>query len=92
MQAVPQFTYRKLTAALMLAGMSTTGMAQTEPSAIEPSATELETIMVFGQREAANRALGLYRDSDAVANYISADDMGNLLIRTLLNLCSACRA
>ena len=79
MQAIPQFTYRKLTAALMLAGMSTTGMAQTEPSAIEPSATELETIMVFGQREAANRALGLYRDSDAVANYISADDMGQFV-------------
>ena len=74
MQEFPQFTYRKLTAALMLAGLSSTGMAQSEPSA-----AQMETIMVFGQREAANRALGLYRESDAVANYISADDMGQFV-------------
>lgn len=74
MQANPQFTYRKLTAALMLAGLSSTGMAQSESSA-----TEMETIMVFGQREAANRALNQYRESDAVANYISSDDMGQFV-------------
>ncbi len=74
MQAIPQFTLCRLTAALMLAGMSSTGMAQGGSGA-----TEVETIMVFGQREAANRALGLYRESDAVANYISTDDMGQFV-------------
>lgn len=74
MKTKPQFTYRKLAAAVMLAGLSTAGSAQT--GAQDP---EMETIMVFGQREAANRALGLYRESDAVANYVSSDDMGQFV-------------
>ena len=74
MKKKPQFICRKLAAAIMLAGLSSTGSAQSGSQ--NP---EMETILVFGQREAANRALNQYRESDAVANYISSDDMGQFV-------------
>lgn len=40
---------------------------------------EIERIRVTGQRDAANRALNEYRASDAVANFIAADDMGQFV-------------
>ncbi|CUS48075.1 MAG: TonB-dependent receptor [Idiomarinaceae bacterium HL-53] len=39
----------------------------------------MERITVTGQRDAANRALNQYRASDAVANFIAADDMGQFV-------------
>jgi len=40
---------------------------------------QIERITVTGQREAQNRALNEYRASDAVANFIAADDMGQFV-------------
>lgn len=40
---------------------------------------DIERIVVTGQREAQNKALNLYRSSDAVTNYISSDNMGQFV-------------
>lgn len=40
---------------------------------------DIENISVIGQRQAQNKALNLYRASDAITNYISADDMGQFV-------------
>lgn len=39
----------------------------------------IEILEVTGQREAQNKALNLYRASDAVANFIAADDIGQFV-------------
>lgn len=46
---------------------------------LAPAAANIERIQVTGQREAQNRALNAYRASDAVANFIEADDMGQFV-------------
>jgi predicted ester cyclase len=40
---------------------------------------DIENISVIGQRQAQNKALNLYRASDAITNYIAADDMGQFV-------------
>lgn len=39
----------------------------------------LESILVVGQRQAASKALNLYRSSDSITNFIAADDMGQFV-------------
>jgi TonB-dependent receptor len=40
---------------------------------------EVERLAVVGQRQAQNKALNLYRASDAVTNFIASDDMGQFV-------------
>lgn len=45
----------------------------------DTSTDGMEVIEVTGQREAQNRSLNEYRASDAMANFIAADDMGQFV-------------
>ncbi len=40
---------------------------------------EVERLAVVGQRQAQNKALNLYRASDAITNFIASDDMGQFV-------------
>ena len=40
---------------------------------------DIENISVVGQRQAQNKALNLYRASDAITNYIASDDIGQFV-------------
>lgn len=70
------FRPHKLVSAILLvsagAGLHTMASAQTTDA-------EVESITVYGQRAAQNNALDQYRQSDAVTNFISADDMGQFV-------------
>ncbi|ALO46866.1 TonB-dependent receptor [Pseudohongiella spirulinae] len=70
MQNSHRFTPHKLLVAMLMASAGTGAVAQT---------TELEEILVFGQRAAQNKALDEYRRANSITNYIAADDMGQFV-------------
>lgn len=65
-----KFQPRKLLVAMLMVTGSTAATAQT---------TEMEEIMVFGQRAAQDKALDEYRRANSITNFISADDMGQFV-------------
>lgn len=70
MQDFQGFKPRKLMIAMMMASASSSVVAQS---------TDMEEIVVYGQRAAQNKALDEYRTSDAITNFIAADDMGQFV-------------
>ena len=65
-----KFMPRKLLLAMMAVSASTTAMAQS---------SDMEEIVVYGQRAAQNKALDEYRSADSITNFIAADDMGQFV-------------
>lgn len=70
------FRPHKLVTAILLASA---GVSLHSTASAQSAETEVESIIVYGQRAAQNNALDQYRQSDAVTNYISADDMGQFV-------------
>lgn len=70
------FRPRKLVTAIL---MASAGISLHSTSVAQSTDTEVESIIVYGQRAAQNNALDQYRQSDAVTNFISADDMGQFV-------------
>lgn len=70
MQNPHSFQPRKLLIAMLMVSGSTGAIAQT---------SEMEEILVFGQRAAQNKALDEYRTSNSITNFIAADDMGQFV-------------
>lgn len=65
-----KFQPRKLLVAMLMVTGSTAAFAQT---------SDMEEILVFGQRAAQNKALDEYRRANAFTNFIAADDMGQFV-------------
>lgn len=70
MQNSYSFQPRRLLIAMLMVSGSTGAIAQT---------SEMEEILVFGQRAAQNKALDEYRTSNSITNFIAADDMGQFV-------------
>jgi len=54
----------------MAVSASTSALAQS---------SDMEEIVVYGQRAAQNKALDEYRSADSITNFIAADDMGQFV-------------
>ena len=65
-----RFQPRKLLVAMLMVTGSTAAFAQT---------SDMEEILVFGQRAAQNKALDEYRRANSITNFIAADDMGQFV-------------
>ncbi len=66
------FKPHKLVTAILLASAGVSAVAQTDTQGIE-------SITVYGQRAAQDKALDQYRQSNAITNFISSDDMGQFV-------------
>ena len=66
------FKPRKLVTAIVLASAGVSAFAQTDSQ-------NIESITVYGQRAAQNKALEQYRQANAITNFISSDDMGQFV-------------
>jgi TonB-dependent receptor len=63
---------------LLTTALSVPGLAQAQDVPADPEASELDEVVVTGQREAQRQAIAVKRDSFVVADVVSADDIGKL--------------
>ncbi|MBV2130862.1 TonB-dependent receptor [Arsukibacterium indicum] len=54
-------------------------LSENSTQAVVIELADVERLAVVGQRQAQNKALNMYRASDAITNYIAADDMGQFV-------------